>query len=199
MASIWPKIIICIIGLLVKASWMQCPLHNQKLNKPGFHGASCQLAPPNIWIHKVQYLPASLVYGEWIIPCMSASANECRSIGSCNSSGLCAELLITGFHFQLLLTLPPSDTKCQLLTAREVVTWTSLGAAGDREVVAVIAFPSQPSTVSITNTKKLSVVGLWPPGIPWDSCIFPSCYACFSLFLLFCTLHIWHVPRTTVL
>ena len=31
---------------------------------------------------------------------------ECRSIGSCSSSGLCAGLLITGFHFQLLLTLP---------------------------------------------------------------------------------------------
>ena len=38
---------------------------------------------------------------------------ECRSIGSCRSSGLCAWLLITGFHFQLLLTLPSSDTKCQ--------------------------------------------------------------------------------------
>ena len=54
-------------------------------------------------------LVASLVYGEWrwkpqqnllisgFIPCMSASANECRSIGSCSSSGLCAGLLITGF------------------------------------------------------------------------------------------------------
>ena len=28
-------------------------------------------------------------------------------------SWLCAGLLITGFHLQLLLTLPPSDTKCQ--------------------------------------------------------------------------------------
>ena len=68
-------------------------------------------------------LVASLVYGEWrwqrqqnllnsaFIPCMSASAIECRS--SCSSSGLCAGLLITGFHFQLLPTLSPSDTKCQ--------------------------------------------------------------------------------------
>ena len=34
---------------------MQCPLHNQKVNKPSFHGASCQLAPFNsqtIWTHK---------------------------------------------------------------------------------------------------------------------------------------------------
>ena len=34
---------------------MQCPLHNQKVNKPSFHGASCQLAPFNsqtIWIPK---------------------------------------------------------------------------------------------------------------------------------------------------
>ena len=28
------KMYICIIALLVKASWMQCPLHNQKVNKP---------------------------------------------------------------------------------------------------------------------------------------------------------------------
>ena len=71
-------------------------------------------------------LVASLVYGEWrrqpqqnllnsvfFILCMSAGVIDYRSIGSCSSSGLCAGLLITGFHFQLLLTLPPSDTKCQ--------------------------------------------------------------------------------------
>ena len=53
-----PKILICIINqdLLAKASWMQCPLHNQKVNKPGYHGASSQLAPSNIWTHKVQNL-----------------------------------------------------------------------------------------------------------------------------------------------
>ena len=82
---------------------------------------------PTSWTHKVQYLPmvASLVNGEWrwqpqqnvlysvFIPCMSASAIECRSIGSCNCSGLCEGLLITGFHYQLLPTLPPCDTKCQ--------------------------------------------------------------------------------------
>ena len=56
-------------------------------------------------------LVASLAYGEWrwqpqqnllisvFIPCMPASAIECRGIGSCNSSGLCAGLLITGFNF----------------------------------------------------------------------------------------------------
>ena len=58
--SLAPKIWICIIAVLVKASWMQCPLHNQKVNKPSFHGASCQLAPFNtqtIWTDKAQYLP----------------------------------------------------------------------------------------------------------------------------------------------
>ena len=50
-------------------------------------------------------LVASVVYGEWrwqppqkllnsvFIPCTSASVIECRSIGSCSSSGLCAGLL----------------------------------------------------------------------------------------------------------
>ena len=36
---------ICIIAVLVKASWMQCPLHNQNVNKLSSHGAPCQLAP----------------------------------------------------------------------------------------------------------------------------------------------------------
>ena len=49
--SLAPKMSICVFAVLVKANWMQCPLHNQKVNKPGFHGASCQLAPPNIWAH----------------------------------------------------------------------------------------------------------------------------------------------------
>ena len=68
---------------------------------------------------------ASVVDGEWrwqpyqnllnsvFIPYMSASVNECRSIGSCGCSGLYAGLMITGLHFQLLFTLPPSDTECQ--------------------------------------------------------------------------------------
>ena len=34
-----PKVEICTIALLVKSSWMQCPLHNKKVNKPGFHCA----------------------------------------------------------------------------------------------------------------------------------------------------------------
>ena len=68
---------------------------------------------------------ASVVYEEWrwqpyqnllnsvFIPYMSAGVIECRSIGSFSSSGLCAGLMITGLHFQLLFTLPPSDTECQ--------------------------------------------------------------------------------------
>ena len=68
----------------------------------------------------------SVVDGEWrwqpyqnllnsvFIPYTSASGViERRSIGSCSSSGLCAGLMITGLHFQLLFTLPPSDTECQ--------------------------------------------------------------------------------------
>ena len=110
---------------------MQCPLHNQKVNKPSFHGASYQLAPFNsqtIWNHKYstyqQHCSGSkcslwgmkmttlpkLVEFSFILY-MSASVIECRSIGNCNSSGLCAGLMITGFHFQLLLTLLPSIFK----------------------------------------------------------------------------------------
>ena len=50
---------------------MQCPLHNQKVNKPGFHGASCQLAPFNSLntqstvLTNSSVLVASVVDGEW--------------------------------------------------------------------------------------------------------------------------------------
>ena len=59
---------------------------------------------------------ASVVYGEWrwqpyqnllnsvFIPYMSASVIEWRSVGSCSSTELCAGLLITGLHLQLLFT-----------------------------------------------------------------------------------------------
>ena len=102
--------LICIIAVLVKASWIQCPLHNQKVNKPSFHGASCQLAPLNsqaiwtqntvftnssvngskcsLWGMKMTALPKLVEFS--FIPCISASVIECRSIGSCSSSGLCA-------------------------------------------------------------------------------------------------------------
>ena len=38
-----PKMKIRIIALLVKASRLHCSLHNQKVNKPGFHAASCTI------------------------------------------------------------------------------------------------------------------------------------------------------------
>ena len=43
-----PKMYICIIALQVrlKASWMQCPLHNQKVNKPGV-----SMVPHANWHH----------------------------------------------------------------------------------------------------------------------------------------------------
>ena len=110
---------------------MQCPLHNQKVNKPSFHGASCQLAPFNsqtiwtskcstyqqhcsgsecsLWGIKMTTFPKLVEFS--FIPYMSASVIESRSIGSCSRSGLCAGLMITGFHFQLLLTLLPSIFK----------------------------------------------------------------------------------------
>ena len=77
---------------------MQCPLHNQKVNKPSFHGASCQLAPFNTLntqstaLTNSSVMVASVVYGEWrwqhyqnllnsvFVPYMSASVIECRSI-----------------------------------------------------------------------------------------------------------------------
>ena len=55
--SLASKMQICFIAMLDEASWMQWPLHNKKVDKPGFHGASSQLAPFNIWSHTVQYLP----------------------------------------------------------------------------------------------------------------------------------------------
>ena len=71
MTSVWPlnvNLYHCCAG---KASWMQCPLHNQKVNKPSFHGASCQLAPFNSLNTQSTVLTnssvtvASVVYGEW--------------------------------------------------------------------------------------------------------------------------------------
>ena len=60
--NLTPKMLICIIALLVKASRLQCPLRNKKVNKPDFHGASCQLAPSNIWTHKVKNLRTALFW-----------------------------------------------------------------------------------------------------------------------------------------
>ena len=55
-------------------------------------------------------------------PYMSASVIECRSIGSCSRSGLCAGLMITGFHFQLLLTLLPQFSRtCAIIQIKYVL------------------------------------------------------------------------------
>ena len=69
-------------------------------------GSKCSL-----WGRKMTTLSKLVEFS--IIPYMSASVIECRSIGSCSSSGLCAGLMITGLHFQLLIIQPPSDTECQ--------------------------------------------------------------------------------------
>ena len=70
------------------------------------NGSKCSL-----WGMKMTTQPNLVEFSS--IPYMSASVIECRSIGSCSSSGLCAGFMITGLHFQLLLTLPLSDTECQ--------------------------------------------------------------------------------------
>ena len=110
--------------MLAKASWMQCPLHNQKVNKPSFHGAPCQLEPysnqDNLNIQSTvltnkSVLVSRIVNGELrqqpkqnllnsvFITSVSACVTECRCIGSCSSTRLCAGFLITGFCLQLLL------------------------------------------------------------------------------------------------
>ena len=71
-----PKVQICIIDLLVKSSWMQFPLHNQIVNKPDSHGASCQLAPSNIWTHRVQYLPTAVYW--WKAQFMRNEYDNCN-------------------------------------------------------------------------------------------------------------------------
>ena len=132
--SLAPKMWICTIPVLVKACWMQCPLHNQKVKtnlvsmvphanwhhstvrqsehtKYSTYQQQCNGSKCSLWGMKMTILSKLVEFS--FIPCMSASAIECRSIGSCSRSGLCAGLMITGLHFQLLLTLPPSNTECQ--------------------------------------------------------------------------------------
>ena len=88
---------------------MQCPNHNEKVNRPGFHGASYHLGHPTSEYTKnstYQYKWAGSKCSLWgmkmttttklvesvFIPYMSASVTESRKIGSCSSSGLCAGL-----------------------------------------------------------------------------------------------------------
>ena len=104
-----------------KGKLMQCPIHNQKVNKPGFHGASCQLAPSysqTSWTRKVPFLPkavswyqASVADGEWRWQSQQNFLNwgfnllsaarviDCTCSSGWGSSGWCAVLLITGRHF----------------------------------------------------------------------------------------------------
>ena len=127
-----PNMSIYVVALQVKASWMQCPLDNKKVKQT----CMVSMVLRGNWHHSIsehtkystyqlQRLVANVVYRKWrrqsrqnllnsvFTPFMSVSVIACRSIGSCSGNGWCAGLPITGFHFQLLLTLPPSDTECQ--------------------------------------------------------------------------------------
>ena len=53
--SLASKMSIFIIVVLKKASWIWCPFHNYKINKPSFHAARFQVAPSisqTIWTLK---------------------------------------------------------------------------------------------------------------------------------------------------
>ena len=89
------------IGTIQQSEHTKYSTYQQQCN-----GSKCSL-----WRMKMTTLPKLVEFS--FIPYMSAGVIECRSIGSCSSSGLCAWLMITGLHFQLLFTLPPSDTECQ--------------------------------------------------------------------------------------
>ena len=104
--KLWHLNMIYFVSLIINASWMQCLLHNQKVNKPGWFpwclmpiGTIHHLNIQSTVLTNSSVLVGSVVYGEWrwrphekivkfiFIPCMSASVIECRSIGSCNSNG----------------------------------------------------------------------------------------------------------------
>ena len=89
------------IGTIQQSEHTKYSTYQQQCN-----GSKC-----SSWGMKMTTLPKLVEFS--FIPYMSASVIECRSIGSCSSSGLCAGLMITGLHFQLLFTLPPSDAECQ--------------------------------------------------------------------------------------
>ena len=100
---------------------MHCPFHNMVVNKIGFHGASYQSASSNShrnWTRKAQYLPTTVrtvsekLLGDedynsdktfWIQVLIQflLSVSEYRS----SNDQFCAVLLITGLHFQFLLTI----------------------------------------------------------------------------------------------
>ena len=90
------------------ANWHHSTARQFELTKYSTYQQQCNGSKCSLWGIKMTTLPKLVEFS--FIPYMSVSVIECRSIGSCSSSGLCAGLMITGLHFQLLLTLP-SDTE----------------------------------------------------------------------------------------
>ena len=93
------------------ANWHHSTVRQSEHTKYSTYQQQCYGSKCSLLGMKMTTLPKLVEFS--FIPHMSASVIECRSIGSCSSSGLCAGLMITGLHFQLLLTLPPSDTEYQ--------------------------------------------------------------------------------------
>ena len=91
------------------ANWHHSTVRQSEHTKYSTYQQHCSGSKCSLWGMKMTTLPKLVEFS--FIPYMSASVIECRSIGSCNSSGLCAGLMITGFHFQQLLTLLPSIFK----------------------------------------------------------------------------------------
>ena len=100
-----------LVSMVPHANWHHSTVRQSEHTKYNAYQQQCNGSKCSLWGMKMTTLPKLVEFS--FIPCMSASVIECRSIGSCSSSGLCAGLMITGHHFQLLLTLPPSDTECQ--------------------------------------------------------------------------------------
>ena len=93
------------------ANWHHSTARQSEHTKYSTYQQQCNGCKCSLWGLKITTLPKLVEFS--FIPYMSASVIECRSIGSFSISGLCAGLMITGHHFQLLITLPPSDTECQ--------------------------------------------------------------------------------------
>ena len=93
------------------ANWHHSTVSQSEHTKNSTYQQQCNGSKCSLWGMKMTSATKLVEFS--FIPYRSASVIECKSIGSCSRSGLCAGLMITGLHFQLLLTLNPSDTECQ--------------------------------------------------------------------------------------
>ena len=100
-----------LVPVVPHANWHHLTVRQPEHTKYSIYQQQCNGSKCSLWGMKMTTLPKLVQFS--FIP-ISASAIGCRSSGSCSSTGLCAGLMITGLKFQLLPTLPPSDTECQL-------------------------------------------------------------------------------------